>query len=206
MRAARRAASARDREARVTRRRQPAEAMRGTVEVSIFCSNRVAAASIFWRCSARRRRRLLGRGIQALQLEDPPVPDDRHQHFVVVDPQVVDPGLGDLGGLADEARDAGARHLEGEDLVHDRAHGGRRLDLERRAQDVPVEDHVQVLVGGDPDHDLVRDRVVRVAAGVAVGDPGRELLERRRRPGRGACPASRGRSPAGAGSSVRAPA
>ena len=50
--------------------------------------------------------------------------------------------------------------------------------LSAAAEDVAVEDHVQVLVGGDPDHDPVRDRVVRVAPGVAVRDPRRELLER----------------------------
>jgi len=36
----------------------------------------------------------------------------------------------------------------------------------------------EVLVRGDPDHDPVRDWVVRVAPGVAVRDPGRQLLER----------------------------
>ena len=45
------------------------------------------------------------------------------------------------------------------------------------SEDVAVEDHVEVLVGGDPDHDLVGDRVLRVAAGVAMRDPRRELLE-----------------------------
>ena len=49
--------------------------------------------------------------------------------------------------------------------------------IEGGREDVAVEDHVQVLVGGDPDHDPVGDRVVRVAPGVAVRDPGRELLE-----------------------------
>ncbi len=95
-----------------------------------------------------------------------------------MDAQVVDPGLGDLRRLADEARDAGTRHLEGEDLVHDRPDGGRRLDLERGPEDVAVEHHVEVLVGRDPDHDPVGHRVVRVAPGVAMRDPGRELLER----------------------------
>ena len=71
----------------------------------------------------------------------------------------------------------GARHLEGEDLVDDGPDRGRRLDLQRGAQDVAVEDHVQVLVGRDPDHDPVGDRVVRVAPGVAVGDARRQLLE-----------------------------
>ena len=72
----------------------------------------------------------------------------------------------------------GAGHLELEDLVDDRPHGGRRLDLQRRLEHVAVEHHVQVLVGGDADHDPVRDRIVGVAARVAMRDPGRELLER----------------------------
>ena len=50
--------------------------------------------------------------------------------------------------------------------------------FERGRQDVAVEDHVQVLVGGDADHDPVGDRVVRVAPGVAMRDPRGELLER----------------------------
>ena len=88
------------------------------------------------------------------------------------------PAFAICGGLAQEARDPGAGHLEGEDLVDDRADRRGRLDLERGVEDVAVEDHVQVLVGGDPDHDPVGDRVVRVAARVAVRDPRRELLER----------------------------
>ena len=95
-----------------------------------------------------------------------------------MDADVVDPGLRDRGRLADEVRDPGAGHLEGEDLVDDGADRGRRLDRERGGQDVAVEDHVQVLVGGDPDHDLVGHRVIRVAPGVAMGDARRELLER----------------------------
>ena len=37
---------------------------------------------------------------------------------------------------------------------------------------------MEVLVSRDPDHDLVGDRIVRIAPGVAMGDPGRQLLER----------------------------
>ena len=48
--------------------------------------------------------------------------------------QVVDAGLGDLRGLAEEARDPGARHLECEDLVDDRADGRRRLELRAAAR------------------------------------------------------------------------
>ena len=44
--------------------------------------------------------------------------------------------------------------------------------------EVPVEEVVEVLVGGDPRHHLVAGRVVEQLAGVAVGDAGRQLLER----------------------------
>jgi hypothetical protein len=44
-------------------------------------------------------------------------------------------------------------------------------------EDVPIEDHVQVLVGGDPHHDPIGDWVIRVATGVAVRNPRRQLLE-----------------------------
>ena len=87
------------------------------------------------------------------------------------------PAFAICGGLAHEARDAGSGHLEGEHLVDDRADRSRRVELERGAEDVAVEDHVEVLVGGDPDHDPVGDGVVGVAPGVAVRDPRRELLE-----------------------------
>ena len=90
-----------------------------------------AASSSLARCSASRVAGLLGGGVEAGQLEDPPVPEDRQQDLVAVDADVVDAGLRDLGGLAHEARDAGARHLEREDLVDDRPDRGRRLDLER---------------------------------------------------------------------------
>ena len=43
--------------------------------------------------------------------------------------------------------------------------------------EVPVEDHVQVLVGGDAGQQLVGDRVAGGPAGVAVRDAGRQLLE-----------------------------
>ena len=46
------------------------------------------------------------------------------------------------------------------------------------AADAPVEDHVQVLVGGHPLEQLVGDRLVARLAGVAVRHPGGELLER----------------------------
>ena len=43
--------------------------------------------------------RLLGGRVEPLELEQPPVPDDRQEDLVAVDAQVVDPGLGDLRGL-----------------------------------------------------------------------------------------------------------
>ena len=51
-------------------------------------------------------------------------------------------------------------------------------DGDGRAQDVAIEHRVHVLVRGDPDHDPVRDRIVRVAPRVAMRDARRELLER----------------------------
>ena len=53
-----------------------------------------------------------------------------------------------------------------------------RPDGDRRAEDVPIEHRVEVLVGRDADHDPVCDRVVGVAARVPMGDAGRQLLER----------------------------
>src|SRR3712207_7879205 len=58
---------------------------------------------------------------------------------VVMDPEVVDPGLGDRHGLAGEARDDAPWHLEGHDLVGDGTHRLVRGDLERRLHDVAVE-------------------------------------------------------------------
>ncbi len=49
--------------------------------------------------------RVLSGGVESLELEDPPVAQDRQQDLVVVDAKVVDAGLRDLRGLADEARD-----------------------------------------------------------------------------------------------------
>ena len=52
-----------------------------------------------------------------------------------------------------------------------------RRDLQRGVEQVAVEDHVQVLVGGDPGQQPLGHRVAGEPAGVAVRDPGRELLE-----------------------------
>ena len=59
----------------------------------------------------------------------------------------------------------------------DGLHGRRRGQLQRGRDQVAVEDHVQVLVGGHPGQQALGDRVAGDTAGVAVADPGRELLE-----------------------------
>ena len=104
--------------------------------------------------------------------------DDRHQHVVVVDGEVVDAGLGDGEGVGLEVDDAGAGHLELADLAlhgHDHA---RRVELEGGGAEVAVEEVVAVLVGGHALHDLVAGLVVEQLAGVVVGDAGGQLLER----------------------------
>src|SRR3954452_6426699 len=77
-------------------------------------------------------------------LEDLPLAQDGADHLVVVQPEVVDAGLGDQHGVLAEAGHRGAGHLEADDLVGDRAHGRVRVDVEGRVDEVPVEDHVQV--------------------------------------------------------------
>ncbi len=110
----------------------------------------------------------LGGGVEALELEQLPVPQDRHQDLVAMDAEVIDAGLRDLRRLPDEPGDPGAGHLEREDLVDDRPDRGRWVELERRREHVPVEDHVEVLVGRDANHDLVRDGIGRVLPGVPM--------------------------------------
>ena len=103
--------------------------------------------------------------------------EQRPQDLVAVDAQVEDACACELRGLAQVARDACPRHVEGKDLGDDGTHGLRRLDAQRRAQHVAVEDRVEVLVGGDAQHDAVGHRILRVATGVAVRDARRHLLE-----------------------------
>ena len=76
-----------------------------------------------------------------------------------------------------EALDRVAGHLERGDHVE---YGPHRLvgrEVERGAEQVAVEEHVQVLVGGDAGQQLVADRVAADASGVAVRHAGRQLLE-----------------------------
>ena len=91
--------------------------------------------------------------------------------------QVVDAVLGHQHAVAPPARHARAGHLE---VLHD---GIDRLDglvggqVERGGAQVAVEDHVQVLVGGDAGEHAVGDRIVADATGIAVADPGGQFLE-----------------------------
>ena len=88
------------------------------------------------------------------------------------------PALAMIDRVLPEVRHVGAGHLEVDDLVGHGLHHLVRVDVERRRHEVPVEDHVQVLVGGDAGEQLVGDRVTGGLAGVPVRDAGRELLER----------------------------
>ena len=95
-----------------------------------------------------------------------------------MDPRVVDAADGDDHGLAPELRNGEAGHLEVAQHAVQRLHRLVRRDLQARLGDVPVEDHVQVLVGRHPLQQLVGDRLVARLAGVAVRNAGGQLLER----------------------------
>ena len=97
--------------------------------------------------------------------------------IVVVDAQVVDAGHGDLRRLAAEVLDGRAGHLERRPRRR-RPHGLVRARLERGLEQVAVEEHVQVLVGATFASSWSQTRVAADPAGVAVRDPGRQLLER----------------------------
>ena len=90
--------------------------------------------------------------------------------------EVVDPGLGDLPGVAGEVRDARARHVEADHLGLDGLHHTVGVELQGGGDRVPVEEVVEVLVRGHPLHDLVA-RLVEQLARVAVRDPGGQFLE-----------------------------
>ena len=113
------------------------------------------------------------------QLVDPPVlEDDRHEDLVVVRREVVDAGVGDQARVHLEVGDPGARHREVAHLALDRRDHARRVELERRRDEVAVEEVVEVLVGRDAAHDRGAHRVIEQLPGVAVRDAGGELLER----------------------------
>ena len=119
-----------------------------------------------------------GLSVEAVKLEQAPVPNDRPQDVVVMDAQVEDAGLRHRGRLAQVTGDGRAGHVEREHLGRDRLHGRGRPDLDGRGEDVPVEQRMEVLVLRDPEHDPVRHGVLRVLAGVAVREARRQLLER----------------------------
>ena len=121
--------------------------------------------------------RLLGRSIESAKFEDTPEAQDRHQDVIAMDAQVVDPSLGYICGLSEEVWNARTRHLKGKNFVDDCPHRRGRFNLDRGLQHVALEDHVEVLVGRDPDHDAICHGIVRIAAGVPVRDPRRKLLE-----------------------------
>ena len=59
-----------------------------------------------------------------------------------------------------------------------RVHRLIRGDIKPSSRHIPVEDHVQVLVGRNPLQQLVGDGLVARLTGVAMRDAGRQLLER----------------------------
>jgi hypothetical protein len=67
---------------------------------------------------------LVGLRVQALDLEQVPVAQQRPQYLVVVDALVIDAGLGHLEGLAGEAWDADSWHVEADHLLGDRLDRG----------------------------------------------------------------------------------
>jgi hypothetical protein len=69
----------------------------------------------------------------------------------VVDAQVVDARHGDLNGLSSEVVDRVSGHLERLHDLTNRAHCCIRGQLEGRSKQIPIEEHVQVLVLGDSD-------------------------------------------------------
>src|SRR5215470_6161570 len=105
--------------------------------------------------------------VQAVDVEDLPVSQQRHYDVVVVDAQVVNARLGNLRRLAGESRYDIARHRKAGNFVGDRSQGRVRSDLKRGLDEVAVEDHVQVLVHRDPGEQPLSDWVFAVAAGVA---------------------------------------
>jgi len=99
--------------------------------------------------------REVGSGLLAFRaevrpVEDAPEPQHGLQNVVVVDAEVINPGLGDDDRVLLKVGHPDAGHGETDDLVADRAHGGVRRDLQGCRHDVAVEHHVQILVDGDP--------------------------------------------------------
>src|SRR5687768_15321159 len=96
-----------------------------------------------------------------------------------MDAQVIDPRVRHARGLAREARDAAAWHFERQHFARDGLYHLGWRDLEHRGERIAIEDHVEILVTRDARHDLVGDRVIRIAARVLMRYPRGQLLERR---------------------------
>ena len=94
-----------------------------------------------------------------------------------MDGEVVDAGIGNGAGMDIEVGDPDTGHREALHLVRDGHNRPGRLDLERGAHGVAVEEEVEVLVVGHPAHDGRAGRVVDVSPGVVVRDPGGQLLK-----------------------------
>ena len=91
--------------------------------------------------------------------------------------RIVDPVLCHQHAVPTEVGHALTRHPEVLDDTGDGLQGLVRREIQCCAAGIAVEDHVEVLVGGDPGQQSVGDRVTACFAGIAVADPGGELLE-----------------------------
>jgi hypothetical protein len=97
-------------------------------------------------------------------------PPMRLSCWFMVHAQVVDPSSGDGPGVLGEVRYAGPGHLEAEYLALDGLHHPRRVDVQRRRDQIPVEEVVEVLICRHPLHDRVALAVAQRLARVVVGD------------------------------------
>ena len=101
----------------------------------------------------------------------------RCQYILEVLTRIVDPVLCHQHAVPTEVGHALTRHPEVLDDTGDGLQGLVRREIQCCAAGIAVEDHVEVLVGGDPGQQSVGDRVTACLAGIAVADPGGELLE-----------------------------
>ncbi|MBI3257002.1 MAG: nucleoside monophosphate kinase [Actinobacteria bacterium] len=122
---------------------------------------------------------LLGLGIETLDRgKTPDVDHQRLEDLVVMNGEIVDTGGGDRLRVRGEPRDGGAGHREVGDLARNCPHHRRGIQLDRRLRNVAIEHVMQVLVAGDPGHDLGSPSVGEHPTRVAVGDSSRQLLDR----------------------------
>ena len=143
-------------------------------------ATRRATRSLLARRAIRRSRACSASSSRPVSVLDAPVAqDDRDEDLVVVDRQVVDPGLGDRARRARRSR--GCRRRASRSSTTWRSIACTiALGSSSMAADgeVAVEEVVQVLVGGDAHHHVVAGAVAEQPPGVAVGDAGRQLLQR----------------------------